>query len=302
MSTATMEIGEPATDAEWHAWRAMGLGASDTPKLLGVSRWGTPLDVYLAKIGEAAPVDETEEMRNGHDFELSLAAIYERQTGRKIIATQRWAECEQFPFVRATLDAVTACGRVVQFKSSGGEEATEYGEPGSDDVPRSVLVQEHHEMLVADAPVADVCVLLGRFGLKVQIHTIERSAEWDDLILETARDFQERIITRTPPTPRLPADNRNLARLFKPNGATITLPHDVCEEAFRREAMRAQIRAMEGECEQITAKLRQELGEASVGILSDGRLLKRRVTEVAERTQTIKAHRQDYLQLVKGPR
>jgi putative phage-type endonuclease len=300
MTTATLEIGEPLTRQEWLAWRQTGIGASDSPKILGLSKYGTPLDVYLDKIGEGEEFSGNNATRLGLAAEPMLATLYEQQTGRTFLDTQKCVTHETIPYLRATLDGVTTCGRNVQLKTTGGDDTDEYGEEGTDEMPPHVLCQVHHEMLVADLQITDVPVLLGRRVLQFKIYTVKRDPEWDAVILEAAREFWQCVVMRKPPKAIIPLDNRNLARLYKPSGAEIILPDGVSAEALRREELRAQIKALEAECDIITGHLREQMGEASTGILSDGRVLKRRIAHIAERTQTIKAYTTDSLQIAKG--
>ena len=37
---------------EWLKTRQTGIGGSDVAAILGLSKWKTPLDIYLAKTGE----------------------------------------------------------------------------------------------------------------------------------------------------------------------------------------------------------------------------------------------------------
>ena len=53
------------TDMTREAWldrRRAGIGGSDVAALLGLSRWKTPLDVFLDKTGRSEPIPDNEPM------------------------------------------------------------------------------------------------------------------------------------------------------------------------------------------------------------------------------------------------
>lgn len=68
------------THAEWLATRATGVGASDVSAILGVNPWAGPFDVWAAKTGRAAPIEESRIMRLGHVLEPAIREFYESET------------------------------------------------------------------------------------------------------------------------------------------------------------------------------------------------------------------------------
>ena len=51
------------SDTEWHDWRRQGVGGSDIPGLIGLSRYASPTSLYYEKLGLLEPSDETERQR-----------------------------------------------------------------------------------------------------------------------------------------------------------------------------------------------------------------------------------------------
>ncbi len=70
--------------AEQHENRATGIGGSDAAAVCGLNPYKSPVDVYLEKVGAAAPVDETERMFWGNKLEDVVADVYSDRTGRKV--------------------------------------------------------------------------------------------------------------------------------------------------------------------------------------------------------------------------
>ncbi len=70
-----------ATHEAWLAERRTGLGGSDVAAILGLSKWKTPLDVYLDKIGEGSEDPDDEKRRTfarGHAMEPTIVDEYAR--------------------------------------------------------------------------------------------------------------------------------------------------------------------------------------------------------------------------------
>ena len=69
---------------EWLAGRHTGIGASEAAAVLGLSRYKSPLEVYLEKIGELGPQDDSERMYWGRKLEAIIAQEYGIRTGLKV--------------------------------------------------------------------------------------------------------------------------------------------------------------------------------------------------------------------------
>src|SRR5689334_22139628 len=62
--------------AEWHAERRKGIGGSDIPVLLGLSKYASPYSLWAEKIGQVPPDesdDEAERFVIAHAMEPVLA-------------------------------------------------------------------------------------------------------------------------------------------------------------------------------------------------------------------------------------
>lgn len=88
----------------WDQSRQRLIGGTDAAKLLGVSKWGTALDVALRLRGEAPPVEETERMRWGNRMEPSLRQIwFDARPGRELVTGQ---ELEELSHLSVTASVV----------------------------------------------------------------------------------------------------------------------------------------------------------------------------------------------------
>ena len=121
----------------WLRERRRGIGdRSDIGAILGLSRWRSPLDVYLDKIGEAEEQESSDAMYWGTVLEGIVADEYARRTGKKVRKINAILACEGEPWRRASVDRLVIGERkILECKTAGAHMGHEWGPDGSDEVP-----------------------------------------------------------------------------------------------------------------------------------------------------------------------
>src|ERR1017187_7798026 len=100
---------ETGSDREaWLALRRTAITATEAGAILGVSKFSTPIDVYLEKIGELPTVTQTPRMEAGHRMQRPIIDWWAERAEREV------EHCHPFSFMRragsimgASLDALT---------------------------------------------------------------------------------------------------------------------------------------------------------------------------------------------------
>lgn len=203
--------------------RMTGLGGSDIGAILGLNPWRTPYQVFLEKIGEAAPFEGNLQTRFGTYAEEFVAREYCEQTGRQV---QRFNPMLRHP----TAPLIGHVDRLVvpegakrasyksEIRTDLGMEAktasafatgrtSEWGESGSDQVPESYLVQCAVYMALTECPRWDLAVLFG--NTEFRIYNLTRDMELEAMILdEAARFWTDHILPCVPPDPTSEAEAR----------------------------------------------------------------------------------------------
>lgn len=288
----------PENESAWLAERKNSVGSSDSPAILGVSPFTTPIDAWQRKLGLAPEQEENEAMRWGKLLEPLILQEYTAATGRAMAETQRFVRHPEYPWMTATIDGLTTDGRIVEVKTTSAW-AREWGEEDTDQVPESYLVQVHHQMACTGVGEADVAVLIG--GQRFRLYKVERNADLVELIEAKCAEFWECVRDRTPPTwGRM--DARTLAILNPDCFGSVDLDVATARIVDNYEAWGKWIKALEEQREEARRKILQVLGNAQFGFLPDGRLVKRIIQDVAEsvRTVTTKAHKRHYFRVLKG--
>lgn len=184
------------------ALRRTGIGGSEVGALLGLSPWARPIDVWRAKV-EGHELEETLPMKRGRLLEPSIAAWYAEDMGAELheVGTLRHPSSS---VLLATPDRIacfsTGEQRVLEIKSPGYRMAEEWGEAGTDRVPKYYLVQVAAEMGCAGLERADLAALIG--GEDFRIYNLKRNLDLEAMIIEAAERFhRDFVVTRKPPPP-----------------------------------------------------------------------------------------------------
>lgn len=231
--------------------RRSGIGASDAAKVVGVSSYGTALDVYLEKRGLLEGDPQSEPAYWGDRLEHVVLEEYAIRSGRpvlgvhplhgpviftpdglpeinvradvwkEILGTLRhpeheWMMCHLDGWEMA--DDLRTPVRPVQAKTAGAWAAKEWGEEGTDETPPEYIVQEQHEALIVEAlfgivlPIP-VPVLFG--GQRFATYEVAPDAGFQADILALELDLWERIQRGDPPSAEpTEAGKRALLRLY----------------------------------------------------------------------------------------
>jgi predicted phage-related endonuclease len=118
------------------------LGGSDIASIVGLSPWGSALDVWARKTGRAT-FPGNKATRAGNAFERPILAIYAEDQGVDLEFTGTLLH----GITGATPDAISSAGNVVQCKMVGFNQKDRWGpaEIGADAIPQEVLAQVHYE-------------------------------------------------------------------------------------------------------------------------------------------------------------
>lgn len=150
----------------WHEWRALGIGSSDAPVIMGVSPWKTPEELFLEKTGQVKITNKTTPaMARGTSLEPVARSFYELRTGIDFDPTI--FEDKEHSFMRASLD-----GWNEEFKI-----CLEIKAPNLNDhlqavhgkVPEKYVYQVQHLIMVSGASRCDYFSFDGSHGVVVHV-------------------------------------------------------------------------------------------------------------------------------------
>lgn len=260
--------------------RRLGIGGSDAAGVLGLSKYKTPLQVYLDKIGQAPPRVVGEEVEWGNRLEDDVIDAYRDRMGVDVV-TGVFLASDVHPFMLANLDGLASNGRIVEAKTAGYRTMHEWGEEGSDFVPVDYLCQAQHYLAVTNAAACDIAVLFG--GQRFAVYTIEPDAEFRDAMIEREAEFWRCVEARIPP-PALAEDLSLIRYAYPIQEAAKQLGNAEQSTLERYEELNLRIKELTEQRDSLKAELMQALAGASRGLLPSGRELRQSVVNVAEHT------------------
>jgi putative phage-type endonuclease len=172
-----------------------GIGGSDAAKILGVSKFGGPIDVYR-KIVEGHDYPENIAMTRGKLLEPVIRELYRMETGAALEGPKRIRK----DWARASLDdvAIREGQRiVVEYKSANIRQAHEWGD-ADDDIPTDYRIQVAWYLHWSGLARADLAVFLG--GADLHIYPVSRDLELESMVLEGCeRFYRDHIVAKKPP-------------------------------------------------------------------------------------------------------
>lgn len=263
----------PSTLSQWADFleaRRDGIYSTDSPAILGLSKWGTPRSVWLEKVEPAeAPRPMSLQAFLGLELEATLAKLWHERYPDlpDPIPIRDTLTHPAIPWLKSHMDYQTDAdgGLLLLECKTRMRRSAAWGEDGSSKVPVDIWVQVQHELLVAGAQMAHVIVL---FGLHTfQVHPIARDPDflaalvpkldtfWHVNVLEgippaltgSAVDYELSKREQTEPGLRAatPEQDRFLRRLQR---ATL----NVSQAGLAKAELENQLREMIGEAEGIT--------------------------------------------------
>jgi putative phage-type endonuclease len=209
------------------AERTEGLFATDAAPALNLSKYKTPVQLWLEKTKQAEQADlsAVEAVQMGNYMEPVIARLYEERMGIPLMQLPLTLWHDEHKFMGSHFDYVARGERrLVEIKNFNAMRRKEFGENGSGDVPMDVLVQCIHEATVFKTDRIDVAVLFGGQEFCVFPLTVDPAAS--KKLIEMEEEFwRKHVVERTPPEPRTTEETRALFK--RDNGSTIIASHEV---------------------------------------------------------------------------
>jgi len=181
----------------WLQFRRKGIGGSDVAAIAGLSKWKSPVEVYLEKVGQAPEEDlKSDAAYFGTVLEDIVAQEFSRRTGLKVRRCNQMLQHPEFPFMLANVD------RLIVGEKSGLEckTASEYlkGEWEGEEIPAQYLLQCQHYMAVTGYSAWWIAVLIG--GNKFVYKKVERDEEIIQYLIQIESDFwNNHVVQQVPP-------------------------------------------------------------------------------------------------------
>ena len=260
----TLTSGTP----EWHAERRLGIGGSDVGAIFGLSKFATPYDIYMEKIGEGEPKDETWDIMRGNALEPAIRQWYSNQTGRTVLLPTKSVVSAKYPFMRVNPDGIIQDEeRALEIKAPRFMRG--WGAENTDELPEIYLLQVQHTMFVLNKPVCDVVPSLA--ANEPKIYTVEADREIQEMIIEKEAEFWQRVQDRNPPDP---INNDDVAKMYRQvNGASIEATEEIKTDFYRLIGVRNDLKIAESSKESLEVIIKNFMGNNEILVDENGKIL-----------------------------
>ena len=263
---------------EWLKERMKGIGGSDAAKVLGVSRWGGPLSVYLEKKGLYTPDDPGEPAYWGTVLEDVVAREFEKRSGLRVQRQNKIFQHAEYPWMLANVDRrIVGQNKGLECKTASNFMGDEWE---GDELPDSYYIQIQHYMAVMGWESCWVACLIG--GQRYVQKEVQRNSELINTIIEKEREFWEDHFLKDVPPPVTPFDNPNS---LWPEQTEDDMVQDIDDETIAIARSLAGVQAtkkgLEDEEERLKGILKAKIGEMAgiQGICSWKQAKSRMVTD-----------------------
>jgi putative phage-type endonuclease len=271
----------------WLQERRTGIGGSDIGAIIGVSKWSTPLDIYLSKVENVAS-EETAPMRWGNLLESVVANEFANKTGLRIQRVNKMIHKPGAEWMIANVDraVVPEGARTVVFSKSKSRlntptiveiktarDAEDWGDApsiydfddwkdaiGGDEIPLSYAAQIQWYLGITGAGECFVPVLFG--GSNFRVYRVAFDKEIFDFLVEAARKFWfDHVIERNPPELTSLDDFKKLYP--NDNGNKVEATDEIIQSVARISSLKNEIEKLEAEKDAESLKVAEYLGEAT---------------------------------------
>jgi len=250
------------TYEEWKSERRKGIGGSDAAAVLGMSRWKSPMRVYLEKIGEIDNDVAGEAAYWGNVLEDVVAKEFSKRTGKKVQRVNRILINSDYPFMIANIDRrVVGEDAILECKTTSAWNSKEWFDG---EIPQEYIIQVMHYMAVTGVSKAYIAVLLG--GNQFQWKEVPRDDELIDLMIQREMDFWKCVDSGNPPEDKsgAPDDYAKVLAMIYPEstGDEIELPPTFEELVEKLQGVKEQIKTLESTQTEFENAIKENMRES----------------------------------------
>ena len=261
--------------------RTKYIGGSDIGAILGLSKFRTPLEVWMEKTGKKIKKLDSLPLRFGSFAEEFVANEYSRTTGLELAHDESLYIHPSNAYMSAHIDRFVLgnpndvkCShlptRILECKTANPFNSSNWGEAGSDEVPMSYLCQCIWYMAITGIDKCDLAVLFGNSDFR--IYEITRDQDLEKLVLQKAVIFwSEHVLKDLPPPASNISDCQTLFSKSNPD-KSVEAQREVVDLINRLHLLNHEIEMRETEACAIKQSIMHQMGEAET-LTHQGKIL-----------------------------
>lgn len=290
MSAKILAVTENMPYEDWLEIRRRGIGGSDASVVCGVSRYKSPVELWLDKTGQFPYQEAGEAAYWGTQLEALVRTEFTKRTGIEVEHKGVLLQSEEYPFMLANLDGTCehpdygTC--IFEAKTASAYKAGEW----DDAIPDEYQLQIQHYMAVTGYKAAYIAVLIG--GNTFRWKLVERDEELISMLIELEANFWDHVQMNTPPAMDGSAASAKFLSERFPDSvpkSQITLPDTAADLIQQYDTACEQLEAITEQKQEAENKLKELLGENEVGTAGGRIIVWKSVSQERLDSKTLKA-------------
>lgn len=281
---------------DWLEARKLGITGTDLGGLTGISKYSTPIKVYLDKVGELEPIEDNESMYWGRVMEDVIAKEFQVRNNMKINRVNAMLKHPEYGWALGNIDRLITDEKgakgILEIKTVS-EYLKNYWD--GEEVPVQYMVQLQWYMFVAGVNYGYFAALIG--GNKYIQKYVQRDDELIEMLLNIAKDFWENnVLKKIPPIVDGSEASTDLLKSLYPTseeGTEITLPNETLELIEKREELKDQVKEIETEILDCENKIKDLLKHNEIGVVGDKKVIWKTQSRTSIDSKRLKAENPD---------
>ena len=275
---------------EWLEYRKQGIGGSDAAVVCGISRYKSPVELWMEKTDQLPYQDAGEAAYWGTVLEEIVRTEFTKRTGVAVSKVKQILQSEEYSFMLANLDGVChhpdfgICG--FEAKTASAYKVGEW----EDDIPDEYQLQIQHYMAVTGYKGFYIAVLIG--GNTFRWRFVERDEELIAMLIELERNFWNHVQQMTPPAlDGSDASAKFLADRFPDSTPTsqIDLPEMAALLLQQYDAAIQQMEVLAEQKQKAENLLKEMLGSNEIGTIGNRVITWKSISQERLDSRTLKA-------------
>ena len=182
---------------DWLEARKQGIGGSDASVVCGISRYKSPVELWMEKTGQLPSQEAGEAAYWGNLLESLVRKEFTKRTGIEVTKPSAIYQSQEHPFMLANVDGLceddTHGPCIFEAKTASAYKAGEW----EDAIPDEYMIQIQHYMAVTGCQGAYIAVLIG--GNSFRWKFVDRDEELMHMLIFLEEDFWKHVEKGVPP-------------------------------------------------------------------------------------------------------
>lgn len=262
---------ENLSNSEWLQYRKQGIGGSDVAAVCGVSKYKSPVGLWMEKTGQIESEQAGEAAYWGTIMEPIIRKEFTLRTNVKVQIVKAILKHPTYNFMLANLDGVindpVVGDCIFEAKTASIFKQDEWD---NDRIPEEYMLQIQHYMAVTGYTRTFIAVLLG--GNQFKYKMIERDDELISMIIKLEADFWNHVINNIPPEMDGSEASTELMNRLYPESkckTQIVLPDEAFKLISQYEIGKEREKEASEMKDEAANKLKAMIGDNETGCIND---------------------------------